>query len=507
MMRSFTQFFKNKIALTAIGIIIICLLVWLYFFIREGEKKNSMDAMRAIPADVVYALRINDLKQFNARLSSEGEMTSLLRQERSMTDVVQMLSFIVDTLATENVAAGDLIMQPMWVSAHIFGRDIAFLFSLNLPDNLYLANVKHIISTFSHRGYIITENSYDDERITTFKREDVEIFHAAVVRRVLVVSSSRVLVEMAIRQARVKSSLADNLTFLAASKTAGAHVDVNLYVNHKQLPKLLNLYLAKPYARSMNFIARSGDFLVLDALLKNEAMQLSGFLFAEDMQESCFSIFRNQKSQKITSLEILPRVTDGLLSISISDVKLLIKDYTLYYSKEIGTGRNLHGEQQKRIIKRTGVNPEQWYSSLHSTELSLAHVPITGVEEKDMWFIVIKSGKADAARRAVRELISTAARMENKKEEDYVKTDLMSNNEPLTVYQNPVNGLTAAVFGGVFEQCPENYFTIIGDYIIFSSSRNALKEFALAALLKRTLAQTINISNYIASESNLLVYL
>ncbi|MDR1227078.1 MAG: hypothetical protein LBK47_09315 [Prevotellaceae bacterium] len=505
-MQKLIGFFSNKFVLAALAILAACLLVWFYFFVREGEKKNSMDAIRAVPADAVFALRVNDLNKLHMKLCSEGELFTLLAQERAVVDIKKTLDFVLNTLASQNSVVGDFSMQPMWISAHVFGRDLAFLFAQNLPDNLYLNNVRQLLPLLTERGFSVSELPYDSEKISTFKKGDLEVFHAAVVRRVLVISSSRVLVEMAVRQAHVESSLADNEQFMSASKTAGAHVDFNLYVNHAQLPKLMPLVLSGRYARSVDLLSKLGNFTVLDASLKQEALQLSGFLFTDNMQASYFSAFRNQKNYKLTVFDILPRVTDGVMSVGISDAAQLLKDYTAFCDRQMGadaTRKRQHAELKKLL----GQEPAKFYEALFPVELSLAHVPITGLEAKDTWFTIVKSSKVDAAKKEITEAIAKVANGKKKKERDYVKTEVMSNNEPLSVFQNPAPGITASLFGSVFARCPDDFLTIVGDYLIFSSSRAALKEFALAALLKKTLAQTVNIANYAASEANVMVYL
>jgi len=60
--------------------------------------------------------------------------------------------------------------------------------------------------------------------------------------------------------------------------------------------------------------------------------------------------------------------------------------------------------------------------------------------------------------------------------------------------------------GELFSSCDDACFTYVGEYLIFASSSAAIRDFALAALLKKTLAQSIDLSEYTTSESNVLIY-
>ncbi len=504
-MSKFTQFFSNKVVFTATLLIVLCLGVWLYFFIREGEKKNSMDAMRAIPADAAIVLRVNDLNKLTRKMNSDGELAQLMASESLLGKMRGTLSYVIDTLAPKNVAVGDLIQQPLWFSAHVFGSELSFLYSLNLPENLYLSDVKQIVDLLAHSAYVPNELSYDDEKIVTFKHADIEVFHASVVRRVLVISPSRVLVEMAIRQAKSPASLADNASFVQASQTAGAHVDANLYVNHQQLPRIMPLYLNAPYSRQLGFVSRAGTFTVLDAEMRHEALQLNGFLFFDASAPSYFSVLAKQKSQKLTTFDMLPRSADAALCLGITDARQLLDAYDDFRERQ-QTAVAARRDTLVQLKKKVGESADKFFVSLYPAELCVAHVPMVGLVEKDTRFIVLKSNKIDAARTAMKNIVANAAKAEDKQEKDFVKKDNMSNGEPLTIYRNPAQGLISALQGDLFSACNDAYFTFIGEYIIFGSSQVAMREFALAALLKKTLSQSIDLSEYTTSESNMLIY-
>jgi hypothetical protein len=507
MNNSWLRFFGNKFVVAALALALLCFGAWLYFFIREAEKKNSMDAMHAIPADAAFALRVNDLNKLARKLASEAELPRLIRSEASAGKVCHSLLYITDTLASRSTALADLSQQPLWISAHVFGQEVAFLFSLNLPDNLYISDVKQLTEELALAGYGMDELQYDDETIYSFRRGSVDVFHAAVARRVLLASRSRVLVEMAIRQAKAPASLADEQAFVDAASTAGANEDANLYLSHRKLPQLLGIYLHAGYSRQLNFMENLGSFTVLDLSLRQDAVQLSGFLFADNADKSYISVLGSQSTQRFSSFDILPRATDGALCLGVSNGQRLTSAYATFREQWQPTGSAKRRSNLALLNAKLGKEPAQLFEELHPVELAVAHVPMSGLAEANTWFVVLKSDDPIAALQNLNNQIKQVAQAEDKPESSYVLTEKMSNHEPLTLYRNPARGFMGALHGELFAQCEDAYVAVLGSYFIFASSASAAKEFVLEALLHKTLAQTAELSEQLSSAAHAMLYL
>ncbi|GHT66871.1 hypothetical protein FACS189452_03520 [Bacteroidia bacterium] len=505
-MQKILQFLTTRAVLIALGIVVVSLLVWVIASVRHQEKENRMDAVRAIPSDAVYVLRVNKLNKINERLKEQGALFALFRKDKSTRDFVNTLQWLVDTLTLESPMIADFAQQSWWISAHIFDTHIKYLFAADIPNRLYSNDVQQMTSLLARIGLTASEKSYEDEKITTFKRHDEEIFHAAIVRRVLVVSSSRILVENAIRNARVASALIDVPHFSTSAATAGANVDINLYVQHSQLTKFLSIYCRSPYHRNTPVLAHLGNFLTLDATLNSNGILLNGLLFNRDKKDSYFTALQHQDKQTLTIPDILPRTTNGVYSFSISNVKRLLSDYVQYHNN-FANGSAAYSNAITKLQQKIYYEPPRLFTELYPTEVALAHVPIAGVSKDDQWFIIIKSSKITQATKTLTERIAFAAKQSGKSEGKYQQKVLMANNEPITVYNNPVQGVTETLMGTLFTACADKHYWLFGDYIIFSSSSVSLKEFALATLAGRTLSHSVNMSNYSAAESNIFIYL
>ncbi|MGL4364050.1 MAG: hypothetical protein ACRCSB_02465 [Bacteroidales bacterium] len=496
---------RNKRIIAAALLVVVFASVWLYFWIRESEKKNSMETMRAIPADAAFVYRFNNLSKLSKELEMETPFSTLLNSEVLLQKKLQNFKYIVDSMISKDEVVGDLIRQPLWISAHIFGNQLSYLFALKLPYRVYQSNVKQVVWHLTEKGYTVAENPYDEEKIISFKNGEIEVFHASIVRRVLVVSSSRVLVEMAIRQAKAPASLADNEHFLTASRTAGANVNANFYLNHAQLTRLLPIYINNINLRDRKFFATLGSFTVLDAELREDALLMNGFLFNDNLSNSYFSVLAKQRNQKLTILEMLPRNTDAALCYSISNPKLIVQRYEEFRERQ-QSNTTQRRTALANLRKRINQDLTSFFISLHPSEIAITHLPPTNSKDKDNRFIVIKSSNIDVAYTSMQKLIVHAAKTERKPERNFATTEKMGNGEPIIIYRNPAEGLLAALQGNLFTACNDRYFATVGDYIIFGGSTVALREFIFSALLRKTLLQNDVLSDYTNVESNVLIY-
>ncbi|MGL4907954.1 MAG: hypothetical protein ACRC9X_02140 [Bacteroidales bacterium] len=497
---------RNKRIAVAALLVVVFVGIWLYFWIRESEKKNSMETMRAIPADAAFVLRFNNLNKLNKGLAAEAHLARLLKDEPALQKTAHNFSYVIDSMARKDEIVSDLLYQPLWISAHIFGNQLSYLFALKLPHKLYQSNVKQVVFHLTEKGYTVSEEPYDDEKIISFKSGEIELFHATIVRRVLVISSSRVLVEMSIRQAKAPASLADNEHFLAASRTAGVNVDANFYLNHAQLNRLLPIYVNSLSTRERNFFARLGSFTVLDAEMRANSLLVNGFLFNDNLANSYFSVLSKQRSQKLTILEMLPRNTDAALCYSISNPKQIVQRY-----EEFRERQQTNTAQRRTVLAnlRKKINQDLvvFFTSLQPSEIAVAHLPASNVKDKDNRFIVVKSSNIDDASASMHKLIAQAAKAERKLERSFATTEKMGNGEPIVIYRNPAQGLFTALQGNLFAACNDRYFATVGDYIVYGASTVAIREFIFAALLRKTLHQSVVLSDYANTEANVLVYL
>jgi hypothetical protein len=510
--------------LIAIGLAVAGILTWVFVRVRSQEKQNSIAAVRLLPADAIFAMRINDINELCRKTSGTTTIATLLQNDTHTQNAVQTLQWIADSLTKENRTLADFAKQTWWMSAHIFDTQMRYLFAAEFPNHLYAKDVHQIINLLASKGFQHQTIAYANERITTFcrngERGGEHCFHIAAVRRVLLVSASRILVETAIRNANTPDALVDQPYFTNAAATAGAHVDMNLYFQSSQLPRYLMSHFTASTRNNINAIAQMSNFVVLDAVLKHGSVLFNGFIFNYDKENSPLNIIQHQKPQTLTIPDILPRSVDAMFSLSISNTKKLLADYKKYHSANNNgnngnNDNNAYLRQIERLREQIKYSPEELFEALSPTEIALAHIPISastpvsaGDAGKDQqWFIVIKSDNVERAKHSIDARIAAQAKDSKKDAATFRRKVTMPNNSLLTAYDNPALGLAETLLGSLLGQCTDKYLWYFGDYIVYAASTAALGEFALAAINKYTLSQSVNISNYTSAESNIFVYL
>jgi hypothetical protein len=224
------------------------------------------------------------------------------------------------------------------------------------------------------------------------------------------------------------------------------------------------------------------------------------------MPKSYVSVLGSQSTQRFTSFDILPRATDGALCLGISNAQRLSSAFTTFREQwQVGNAKR---KNNLALLKaKLHKEPALLFDELHPVELAVAHVPISGVADEDTWFVVLKSDDPDATLKNFKNQIKVVAQAEGKSDSSYVLTEKMSNNEPLTLYRNPAQGLMGVLHGDLFARCEDSYVAELGHYFIFASSVNAAKAFVLEALQHKTLAQTAELGEYLSSTAHAMLYL
>ena len=106
--------------------------------------------------------------------------------------------------------------------------------------------------------------------------------------------------------------------------------------------------------------------------------------------------------------------------------------------------------------------------------------------------------------------IAQIARSQNLEPETYKSTCSIDAETSYPVYNIPIKQMGSLLFGDLFGKINTKFFTYIDNYIIFSSSKNALKNLHHANLLKKTLANDSFYKSYtenLDSKSNFLFYI
>ncbi|MGE0088464.1 MAG: FG-GAP repeat domain-containing protein [Bacteroidales bacterium] len=106
-------------------------------------------------------------------------------------------------------------------------------------------------------------------------------------------------------------------------------------------------------------------------------------------------------------------------------------------------------------------------------------------------------------------MVENIAESENKKLKNYIKETRIDKETQYKIYKFPAKNVFENFFGFLFSETNFNYCTFVDNYLIFSSSEDALLKFIHANILKKTLEYDVKFSQFtefLSSKSNFYFY-
>ena len=483
----------------------------LFFFWFQGKREQSSEALAAIPVDASFILKVNNYHRFTSSLRTGNHIWESIKPFTSVSKVDSTLAFI-DTMTNRSSAFNLLLtVNPVYISTHKSKTgSLEFLASVSIPTNSKKKELINLVEGLTNNRIKLVTHQYQD--VTIYTLIDIprssEILSFTLFRGLVICSSSKNLVEASILQIKNQSSLATNPSFIAIAHTAGTKVDINLFVNNNKLPLTFKRYFSEPYYHGIRTLVDIAQWSELDINLKEEALFLNGFSQTADSTNSFLKLLARQHPIETKISSILPAETATFICLGISDLDKYLEDYRIYLDK--GDRILEYTSNIGDIKKSIGVDVQELYRSFFNKEIALVYASFDGVDYKDCWFVAIKTKGQSQTKQTLIDLLGSYAKVNNLKKSSFKTTFNVDNEKGVDIYRLPFKGINSALFGSLFSEVSDEYFTFIDDYIIFGASKDALSKIILSNIHNNQLQMDVSyrqFSNILATASNYFFYI
>jgi len=196
--------------------------------------------------------------------------------------------------------------------------------------------------------------------------------------------------------------------------------------------------------------------------------------------------------------------------LGITDYKKWNEDYEKHL-EAYGLASNRLSQLQE-INKQVGNNWIKIFEQLIYKELVLAYVKNNEAisdSSSDDAFVIINTANLTNSKEIMDSVLSKYSRIRNIKKEQIEQNIKIDEGFTFTVYRFPTMNIFSILFGKLFSSFKANYFTYLDNYLIFGQSKEALRRFQYANLLKTTLSNDKFYQSYtdiIDSKSNIFFY-
>ena len=473
--------------------IIICVIYLLKFFQEKSEL-----AIRAIPSNTCFFIETNNTAHIINKVIHANQIWKQLSNIKDFENLNKQIHFI-DSLSKTNTDLSEIFeKQNSIISISCDKTSINCLFLVELTKGNRESYVKNIFSKALKNKTPHFKEKCHSVKIYELSVDEIKFhFNFALSKGIFIGSSSLPLVKDAINQLHSVKSFENTASFKKIKATAGKKVDANIYINFNKFNDLARYFSKAKYDQILQEFSHFADWSELDLLIKSDEILLNGYTITIDSLDHYLSLFIKQLPQETFVTRVLPFNTSFFLSLGFSDFNKYFDDYKQY----LKAGNKLSNyESDIRIInKKYKTNIEKNFLSWIGSEVTLSFTGTNPQQIEQNSFTVLKAKKSEEAKKLLKEL---AQKSQNK-----IFTE---KYKEFQVGRILIPDLLPLFFGPLFENSETNYYTIIDDFVLFSSKISNLKSFINQILAGKTLANNVNFTDFssnTSTNSNIFLYL
>ena len=441
---------KRVVSSSLISVFIIIAVAAGIIYYQQYSAKGA-HAFDCIPNDASFVI---SCKQTSAsiRQLARSSYWKDVRNAPLFNKTSIQLSFF-DSAITNNATLRDAInTHPLWLSFHVTSaNDFDILF---LTENINYTQADAWIHLLASKEPAIRNyNGVDIREIATA----FGMFSYTVIRGVFAGSFSSFLIEDAIRQQRSSNKLKD----LVLEKAG----DPVLFINHKQLPAWLAVYLDASRKDKIAHVGAFADRSTLAFNINENEINFNGITNADTA--SYLHSLAAQQPVKFSMKKILPAKTAAIIWFGVSDWNTYLPSLKNYFKLNAMSSSTLN--RCSEMEKRNHISLDaQWLYWL-GNEYALVVTEPVSTNYDNTCYAVFKTtdlSKAVAALARLAEKANAASGNKQQNEERY-------NGHVIRYLDLP--GILPAMFGGLFNRINRFYYTDMEGYIIVANQPSSLR--------------------------------
>ncbi len=462
-------------------IIIFLAIIAGIWYIMKDSIGSSIKAMDIIPSEVAVIIEIDKPGELLGTMESGNPMWDKIGQLSVGSDLREGIAFVRKIISDDKDLSQKVTNGRLTIS--LFGDSISgvktAVFS-DLESAPSESNIKTLLENHLSRDFGVIELPGISK---AFKIVNASTGHSqfiAFVNGTLVYTTTPELLSVILDTHKGNNVLSDSM-FVKLRNTGGVKAHARVYLNYKKLPRITGNFLNKEKQSEFEWISNFGSWLEFDLLIKNRELILSGFSNA--VPSNYLSALNNQDPIMLRSFNILPFNTNQMIWIGVSD-------FTSYFV-DIKSESDL-----EELSIRLNYDLTKLFPLMTGEIVFASNAEIESNYKNNSWFAFgisdMNQGKA-ALSRISRNFGNGS----------------LSKYNGYSIGKVNYSRLIPDIFGEVFSQISDNYYTSIGDYIVFANSKQSLITLIDYFETGKTLDLNDNFKEFtdnISSVSNLLIY-
>lgn len=484
----FLQMIRKLVPVFVISLLVIMILLG-YFLLRGREAPAGRSLWEGTPPDAPAVMVVNDLHGMSSKLREMQSKQNLPPFSFLQQDLVPFL------LQLDSLDPGLLKTQPFLISFHLRGKNhVATLLNARVPHGWTPKKIVHALASV-FPGSAVSWRRVNGARVYELQNnKGTASFTCSLYKGHLFISNSAVLVEDAIQQIRDPKPFPGQESLRKAIRVAGKNVALTLFISYNRLPGLLGEVLRSGNPGYLNGLSGFAEWTAADMLNRDDMLIFTGATFSHDTLPSYMRLLMRQHPHEINAPRMMPGSTQAFILLSI-DSAVLFHDYpiqVLNTAQRVVYKRALDNIKQQYNIDLVGL-----FSDLSGNQAAMCVTSDTvyGKDGNIFQFIRVTDP------RKIEDKLSSISENNNGAPDrsggNLVRTIRTEDGTPFRIYRSPIPFLPRYIFGSLFGESENRYFTLAGDYLIFGNSFEALAALVNDYVMQRTLFYDTEFNDFV----------
>lgn len=432
-----------------------------YFFFLSPEKK--LQPLNLIAPDAAFILAVDEPVNSWKKISGSSSWKHLSRNSAfaDLSRNVQYLDSILNRMEWLDMVGN----QQVLISAHRVGNKFGYLFTLDLGKAAHLTTIKDYFNNFLGKGFRITNRSYNETDITElYDLSARQTIYFTFLENLMVTSFVPALVENTIDHHR--SSASPQLSFLEVKDMVGYEGIIRAYVNYGIFDKYLSdLTTEDQYISS---IKQSLDYGGFSFDLREDDLELSGFTNIRDSVDSYIRALHLSGKAGHEFLKMVPKNSTYFLSLGFDSFDLFIENLEKSLSADEQQAK-IYKENREALEDFLKVNLDEHFVSWVDDEVALVQPRSKSSSGINEYVLLLKAKSAKDAEEGLTFICDQI----RKKTPVKVKSITYKGYD---IHYMAIKGFFQPFFGKLFNKFEKPYYSILGDWVVFSNHPQTLKE-------------------------------
>ncbi len=286
------------------------IIIALLFFSCTEKKNISTSLLNFVPKDAPVVIRINNLSALKSELKN-NEFLSLLKSNNIYKEIFETI---------KNIDYLNPSSESLLVFNELGKENFEYLFIVPTEEGLYKME--------GAKNKSVETLTYENSTISKYQVEG-STFFSTIIDQTTIISSSQVLLENSIRNAKEPIT---NPRLKQLYRISNSKKSATLFLNTKNSNPLFNAVLKE---NSSHKVSNFSDWMNLDFDIAQDHFNYTGISVANDSIKHFTNLFKNTGARTNTITSFAPMSAEAILSYSFDDYSVFAKNQQHYLDRSI----------------------------------------------------------------------------------------------------------------------------------------------------------------------------